>query len=180
MVSVRLSVRPGADLDFRTSTNGQDQVLKSRSLDGRGGWRRRMTAATILFRQCRGRQGRAARQKDLGNFRIWFSGHGFQDLGSQLWGLDFHTRGFQDRNLKTFRTWFSGCGISVLGPGFRTVGFTVAFGHGHPLVNWMPTCSKYLFNNHKLASHKITETFMWTPNSIQDIECVGNKNKRKH
>jgi hypothetical protein len=32
------------------------------------------------------------------------SGHGFQDLGSQLWGLDFHTRGFQDRNLKTFRT----------------------------------------------------------------------------
>jgi hypothetical protein len=24
-------------------------------------------------------------------------------LGSQLWGLDFHTRGFQDRNLKTFR-----------------------------------------------------------------------------
>jgi len=29
-------------------------------------------------------QGRAARQKDLGNFRIWFSGHGFQDLGSQL------------------------------------------------------------------------------------------------
>jgi hypothetical protein len=36
-------------------------------------------------------------------------------LGSQLWGLDFHTRGFQDRNLKTFRTWFSGCGISILG-----------------------------------------------------------------
>jgi hypothetical protein len=45
--------------------------------------------------------------------RTWFSGleistlgpgHGFQDLGSQLWGLDFHTRGFQDRNLKTFRT----------------------------------------------------------------------------
>jgi hypothetical protein len=33
-----------------------------------------------------------------------FSGHGFQDLGSQLWSLDFHTRGFQDRNLKTFRT----------------------------------------------------------------------------
>jgi hypothetical protein len=72
------------------------------------------------------KQGKAARQKDLGNFRIWFSGHGFQDLGSQLWdlgnfgiwfsghgfqdlgfqlwGLDFHTRGFQDRNLKTFRT----------------------------------------------------------------------------
>jgi hypothetical protein len=25
-------------------------------------------------------------------------------LGSQLWGLDFHIRGFQDRNLKTFRT----------------------------------------------------------------------------
>ncbi len=31
-------------------------------------------------------------------------GYGFQDLGFQLWGLDFHTRGFQDRNLKTFRT----------------------------------------------------------------------------
>jgi hypothetical protein len=25
-------------------------------------------------------------------------------LGSQLWGLDFHTRGFQNRNLKIFRT----------------------------------------------------------------------------
>ncbi len=72
---------------------------------------------------------------DLGNFRIWFSGHGFQDLGSQLWGLDFHTRGFQDRTLKTFRTWFSGCGISILGPGFHTGAFTVAFGHGHPLVD---------------------------------------------
>jgi hypothetical protein len=41
-------------------------------------------------------------------------------LGSQLWGLDFHTRGFQDRNLKTFRTWFSRCGISILGPGFHS------------------------------------------------------------
>jgi hypothetical protein len=39
----------------------------------------------------------------LGNFRIRFSRHGFQDLKSQLWGLDFHIRGFQDRNLKTFR-----------------------------------------------------------------------------
>jgi hypothetical protein len=35
-----LSVRPGVDLDFRTSTDVQDQVLKSRSLDGRGGGRR--------------------------------------------------------------------------------------------------------------------------------------------
>jgi hypothetical protein len=67
-------------------------------------------------------------------FRIWFFGHCFHDLGSQLWGLDFHTRGFQDRNLKTFRTWFSRCGISILGPGFHTGGFIVAFGHGHPLV----------------------------------------------
>ncbi len=50
MVSVRLFVRPGADLGFRTSTDGQDQVLKSRSLDGRGGQRRRMAAATILSR----------------------------------------------------------------------------------------------------------------------------------
>ncbi len=31
MVSVRLSIRPGVDLGFRTSTNGQDQVLKSKS-----------------------------------------------------------------------------------------------------------------------------------------------------
>jgi hypothetical protein len=59
-------------------------------------------------------------------------------LGSQLWGLDFHTSGFQDRNLKTFRTWFSGCGISILGPGFHTGSFTVAFGHGHPLVRVEP------------------------------------------
>ncbi len=50
MVSVRLSVRPGVDLGFRTSTDGQDQVLKSRSLDGRGGRRRRMADAIILFR----------------------------------------------------------------------------------------------------------------------------------
>jgi len=70
------------------------------------------------------------------NFEAWENlGYGFQDLGSQLWGLDFHTRGFQDRNLKTFRTWFSGCGISILRPGFHTGGFTVAFGHGHPLVS---------------------------------------------
>ncbi len=48
MVSVRLSVRPGVDLGFKTSTDGQDQVLKSRSLDGRGGGRRRMAAAIIL------------------------------------------------------------------------------------------------------------------------------------
>jgi hypothetical protein len=45
-------------------------------------------------------------------FRTWFSGleistlgagklflgHGFRDLGSQLWDLDFHIRGFQDWN----------------------------------------------------------------------------------
>jgi len=51
-------------------------------------------------------------QKDLRNFRIWFSGHDFQNLGSQLWGLG------------NFRIWFSGFGISVLGPGFHTGGFT--------------------------------------------------------
>jgi hypothetical protein len=44
------------------------------------------------------------KKKTWEKFRTWFSGLGFQDLGSQLWGLDFHTRGFQDRNLKTFRT----------------------------------------------------------------------------
>jgi peptidoglycan hydrolase-like protein with peptidoglycan-binding domain len=42
-------------------------------------------------------------QKDLGNFRIWFSGYGFQDLGSQLWGLG------------NFRIWFSGHGFQDLG-----------------------------------------------------------------
>jgi hypothetical protein len=26
-------------------------------------------------------------QKDLRNFTVWFSGHGFQELRSQLWGL---------------------------------------------------------------------------------------------
>ncbi len=36
-----LSVHPAADLGFRISTDGQDQVLKSRSLDGRGGGGRR-------------------------------------------------------------------------------------------------------------------------------------------
>jgi hypothetical protein len=66
-------------------------------------------------------------------------------LGSQLWGLDFHTRGFQDRNLKTFRTWFSGCGISILGPGFHTRGFTVAFGHRHPLVTIITLSELLLF-----------------------------------
>jgi hypothetical protein len=54
------------------------------------------------------------------NFRAWkILGYGFPHLGSQLWGLDFHTRGFQDRNLKTFRMWISGCGISILEPGFH-------------------------------------------------------------
>ncbi len=48
MVSIRMSVRPGADLGFGTSTDGQDQVLKSRSLDGRGGRRRRMAAANMV------------------------------------------------------------------------------------------------------------------------------------
>ncbi len=76
--------------------------------DGQGRGRAAVTGRAWQGRAGRPGQGRAAgagqaRQKDLGNFRIWFSGHGFQDLGSQLWGLDFHTRGFQDRNLKTFR-----------------------------------------------------------------------------
>jgi hypothetical protein len=41
-------------------------------------------------------------QKDLGNFRIWFSAHGFQDLGSQLWAWEILGYGFQDM---VFRTW---------------------------------------------------------------------------
>jgi hypothetical protein len=59
-----------------------------------------------------------SKTQDLGNFRIWFSGR-----GTQLWVLDFHTRGFQDRNLRNFRTWFSGRGTSILEPGFQTGGF---------------------------------------------------------
>ncbi len=74
------------------------------------------------------------------------------------WGLDFHSRDFQDRNLKTLKTWFSRCGISILRPGFHIGGFTwsrtwnffdtwfsghgwepgdftMSEGHGHPLVN---------------------------------------------
>jgi hypothetical protein len=49
-LSICPSVRPGADLGFRTSTYGQDQVLKSRSLDGRGGRQWQMAATTILSR----------------------------------------------------------------------------------------------------------------------------------
>jgi len=51
-------------------------------------------------------------QKDLGNFRIWFSGHGFQDLGSQLWGLG------------NFRIWFSGHGFQDVRSQFWDLDFT--------------------------------------------------------
>jgi hypothetical protein len=66
-------------------------------------------------------------------------------LGSQLWGLDFHTRCFQDRNLKTFRMWFSGCGISILTHDFQDMDgepgdFTVSESHGHPLVELKTRC----------------------------------------
>jgi len=77
-----------------------------------------------------------ANQKDLRNFRMWFSGHDFQNLGSQLWGLEkfriwFSRHGFQDLGSQLWSLDFH---ISILGPGFHTGGFTVAFGHGHPLV----------------------------------------------
>jgi len=58
----------------------------------------------------------------LGNFRTWFSGLGISTLGP----------GFSHSRFPRF----SGCGISILGPGFHTGGFTVAFGHGHPLVGY--------------------------------------------
>jgi hypothetical protein len=79
----------------------------------------------------------------LGNFRIWFSGHGFWDLGSQLWGLGnfriwFSGHGFQDM---VFRTWDLNFGTWMWDLNFGTWishrGFTVAFGHGHPLVTIM-------------------------------------------
>jgi hypothetical protein len=107
-------------------------------------------------------------QKDLGNFRIWFSRHGFQDLGSQLWGLDFHTHGFQDQNLKTFRMWFSRCEISILAHDFQDIDgepgdFTVSEGHGHPLVNYKSSSTHlviiyfltYRYLHMRLISHKI-------------------------
>ncbi len=96
--------------------------------DSAGAGQGRHPPAVFNYRQCRGRAGQGGKGRagrpgkktweilgygfqdlgsqlwGLGNFRIWFSRHGFQDLGSQLWGLNFHTRGFQDRNLKTFKT----------------------------------------------------------------------------
>jgi hypothetical protein len=48
-------------------------------------------------------QGKAGQQGQVRAGQV--SGHGFQDLGSQLWGL------------RNFRTWFSRLGISTLGPG---------------------------------------------------------------
>jgi hypothetical protein len=117
-VLIRRQNRPGQS-DRRTDRQifygrtGPDSRIR------KTGFGVRLSDATVLrfnsragqgssYRQGRAGQGRAAgageaKQKDLGNFRVWFSGHGFQDLGSQLWGLDFHTRGFQDRNLKIFR-----------------------------------------------------------------------------
>jgi hypothetical protein len=65
----------------------------------------------------------------LGNFRIWFLGHGFQDLGSQLWGFLFFSRpklprtyyGFQDM---VFGTWDLNFGAwEILGYGFQDMVF---------------------------------------------------------
>jgi len=62
---------------------------------------------------------------------VWQTGQGGQ---AKRPGIADVKKGVTGRILKTFRTWFSGCEISILGPGFHTGGFTVAFGHGHPLV----------------------------------------------
>jgi hypothetical protein len=40
-------------------------------------------------------------QKDLGNFRIWFSGHGFQDLRSHFGAWEILGYGFQDMIFRT-------------------------------------------------------------------------------
>jgi hypothetical protein len=78
-------------------------------------------------------------QKDVGNFRIWFSGHGFQDLGSQLWGLGnfriwFSGHGFQDLGsqlwgLGNFRIWFLGRDFQDLGSQFWDLDFTQGASH---------------------------------------------------
>jgi hypothetical protein len=60
-------------------------------------------------------------QKDLRNFGIWFSKHGFQDLGSQLWGLGNFRIGFQDM---VFKTWDLNFGAwEILGYGFQDMVF---------------------------------------------------------
>jgi len=101
-------------LTGRAGQGGQTFSVTSRYLPGR-----------YLVAPIRTRQGKAARQKDLGNFRIWFSEHGFQDLGSQLWDLGnfriwFSGHGFQDLGsqlwgLGNFRIWFSRHGFQDLG-----------------------------------------------------------------
>jgi hypothetical protein len=58
-------------------------------------------------------------------FKTWFSGLEISTLGPGF----SHSRFPRPKPEN-----FSGCGISILGPGFHTGGFTVAFGHGHPLV----------------------------------------------
>ncbi len=80
-------------------------------------------------------------QKDLGNFRIWFSRHGFQDLGSQLWGLgnfriSFLGHGFQNLGsqlwgLGNFRISFSGHGFQDLGSQLWGLDF-----HTHGFQDW--------------------------------------------
>jgi hypothetical protein len=101
-------------------------VLRPRRTDGQGFFlsalncRRCCSGNFRIWFSRHGFQDLGSQLWGLGNFRIWFSGHGFWDLRSQLWGLNFHIRSFQDRNLKTFRTWFSRCGILILGPEFHT------------------------------------------------------------
>ncbi len=81
----------------------------------------------------------------FGNFRIWFSGHGFRNLGSQLWGLGnfyfyfiilfyfiFFALNCCRCYSRNFRIWFSGHGFRDLGFQLWGLGnFRIWFsGHG--------------------------------------------------
>jgi hypothetical protein len=111
---VRLSVRPGADLGFRTSTDGQGGRA------GRPGKKTWEIFQDMVFRTWDlmfgaweilgyGFQDMVFKTWDL-NFEAWeILGYGFQDMVSRTWDLNFGAwiftlAGFQDRNLKSFRT----------------------------------------------------------------------------
>jgi len=122
ITTVCLSVRPGADLGFRTSTDGQDQVFFFffffRPFPAGSLCRRRTCPGLIpgiLF------------------FSPPFSG-GLPRVNTRVFFFLFFPPFSGGLPRVNTTSWFSGCGISILGPGFHTGGFTVAFGHGHPLV----------------------------------------------
>ncbi len=101
IISRSASVRPSVTRQFRVLIRRRNRPGQSDSENGIRPGQSDFCTGNLRGRFCNpslcpfvrpsvrlsDRQGRATRQKDLGNFRIWFSRHGFQDLGSQLWGL---------------------------------------------------------------------------------------------